>query len=414
MADQSATASLAHLRRRPSIVGRLILAAGKRILDFEPVGSLTIQLPDGQSVRFGHATGRETVLRLNNYSVVAKAVRRGSLGFAEAYIDGDIDCTDLVSLFRFFLGNRDKLKDSGKGLFKSRLADRLYHWMRRNSRRGSRKNISEHYDLGNDFFSQWLTKDGFYSSAYFCGGADTLEEAQVAKAKLVLHSLALAPGHRLLEIGSGWGELSLRAARDFDAQTFGVTLSHEQLAGARERVARAGLSDRCVFALQDYRDLDGQYDRIASIEMIEAVGEEHWPLFFQTLHDRLKPGGIAAIQAITIAEPMFEAYRRKADFIQRYIFPGGMLPTVSAMAQEAERAGLLFAPVARFGASYARTVREWRQSFEARWPEISRLGFDARFRRKWLYYLAYCEAGFLEGTIDVGVYRLERPVLTAS
>jgi cyclopropane-fatty-acyl-phospholipid synthase len=414
MTDDSVTATFARPRPLLGPAGRFIVAAGKWMLNFDPEGSLAIHLPDGQVVRFGHSQGGDATLHLNNFSVVRKAIRRGSIGFAEAYIDGDLDSADLVGLFRFFIRNRERLKNSGRGLFKPRLPDRLRHLTRRNSRRGSRENITEHYDLGNNFFARWLSADRFYSSAYFDEGADTLEAAQAAKAKLVLDALAISPGDSMLEIGCGWGELSLRAVRDFGARVHGITLSREQLAGARERTAEEGLSDACTFALQDYRDVDNQFDRIVSIEMIEAVGEENWPLYFRTLHDSLKPGGVAAIQAITIAEPLFETYRRKADFIQRYIFPGGMLPTVSAMAREAERAGLRFTPGKEFGLSYAQTLREWRQRFEASWPEIAKLGFDARFRRKWRYYLAYCEAGFLEGMIDVGVYRLERPALNAS
>jgi cyclopropane-fatty-acyl-phospholipid synthase len=414
MTDESAAISIARSGPQLGLAGRFVVAVGKWLLDFEPEGSLAIQMPDGRTLRFGHAEANVASLRLNNFSVVPKAMRRGSIGFAEAYIDGDIESNDLLGLFRFFIRNRARLENSGRGLFKARLPDRLRHLIRRNSRRGSRENITAHYDLGNEFFAHWLTPDRFYSSAYFGDGAETLEDGQAAKAKLVLDALALAPGQSLLEIGCGWGELSLRAARDFDARVFGITLSHGQLAGARERAASDGLSHSCAFALRDYRDVSEQYDRIVSIEMIEAVGEENWPRYFQTLHDRLKSGGVAAIQAITIAAPLFETYRRKADFIQRHIFPGGVLPTVSAMAREAERAGLRFSPVKTFGLSYARTLREWRERFEANWPEIAKLGFDTRFRRKWRYYLAYCEAGFLEGAIDVGVYRLERRTLSAS
>lgn len=413
MTDHSAAAPLQREHEASGFLTRVIVAAGKRMLGFEPEGSLRVHLPDGGHIRLGRPCREEAVLHIRDFAVILKSIRGGSVGFAEAYMDGDIDSPDLAALFGFFLRNREKLTASGGRLFRSRFAERIRHLARANTKRGSRKNISEHYDLGNAFFSLWLTGDRFYSSAYFETGAETLAEAQARKAKLVLDALDLQPGGRLLEIGSGWGELSLRAAQDYGARTYGITLSHEQLAGARECAAAAGFDGQCSFALQDYRDLTGQYDRIASVEMIEAVGEANWPGYFRMLHDQLKPGGIAALQAITIAEPLFDAYRRKADFIQRHIFPGGMLPTQSAMLREAARAGLSFETVKTFGHSYARTVREWRDRFEANWPAIAKLGFDDRFRRKWRYYLAYCEAGFLEGAIDVGVYRLARPALSA-
>jgi cyclopropane-fatty-acyl-phospholipid synthase len=330
------------------------------------------------------------------------------LGFAEAYINGDVACSDLTQLFRFFVRNRAGLLQSNRGLFKVRLGDRIGHLTRRNSRMGSRRNISEHYDLGNDFYRLWLDGEMNYSSAFFAGGAPSLEAAQTAKLDLVLEVLGPSTGATILEIGCGWGAFARRAARVCDAHVTGITLSHAQLVHARKKAAKENLSRQCVVTLQDYRDVAGSYDHIVSIEMIEAVGHDYWPSYFRVLSERLKSGGTAAIQAITIDEARFERYRRSADFIQRYIFPGGMLPTVNIIRDQAMRAGLALERIEHFGQCYARTLREWRLRFDEAWPQIGKLGFDDQFRRKWRYYLAYCEAGFLENAIDVGIYRLRK------
>ncbi|MEM8744810.1 MAG: cyclopropane-fatty-acyl-phospholipid synthase family protein, partial [Pseudomonadota bacterium] len=347
------------------------------MLRWKPAGSILLELPNGQRLRFGAKSGEnEPILKLNNYGVISKSLRRGGIGFAEAYIDGDFDCSDLTEVFRFFVQNRDRLDDTGGLLFKARLPDRIAHLARRNTLRGSRRNISEHYDLGNDFYRYWLDGEMNYSSGLYGEGCETLEDAQAAKIELILDALELNGGEDVLEIGCGWGSLARHAARDKNARITGLTLSHEQLAHARAEAHAAGLEDRCAFQLQDYRDARGTYDRIVSVEMIEAVGEENWPCYFQTLNDRLKRGGSAVIQAITMEERRFEKYRRKADFIQRYIFPGGMLPTERAIADHAAKNGLTFEPVERFGQGYARTLREWRHRFDAAWPEIAALGFD--------------------------------------
>ncbi|WP_245409510.1 cyclopropane-fatty-acyl-phospholipid synthase family protein [Methyloceanibacter sp. wino2] len=387
---------------------RVVVGIGERLLTWQPIGSLSIVLPNGQRVRFGNDRPHDAVLTLKNYRVLRKAFRRGALGFAEAYMDGDVDCSDLVGLFRFVLRNQAALNDSGRSLFSASVLDRIGHFQRRNTRQGSRRNITEHYDLGNAFFEAWLDKELLYSSALYEDGTATLEAAQEAKLRAILDSLRLEPGMSMLEIGAGWGALALAAARDHGVSVHGITLSHEQLAHARARAEREGLDEQARFDLKDYRDVTGLYDRIVSVEMIEAVGEQNWPRYFRTLHDRLKPGGTATLQAITIGEAHFETYRRQPDFIQRYIFPGGMLPTKSILAEQARAAGFHYEPVLAFGPSYARTLSEWRVRFEAAWAQIEALGFDERFRRKWLYYLAYCEAGFLEGSIDVGLYRLTR------
>ncbi|CTQ53375.1 Cyclopropane-fatty-acyl-phospholipid synthase [Roseibium album] len=380
-----------------------------RLLSWRPQGSILIVLPSGECMRFGPVgNGAEPVLRLRRHRVFYRIMRRGAIGFAEAYMDGDIDCSDLTGLFRFLLRNQADLERSGRLMLASRLKDRVAHWTRRNSKRGSRRNITEHYDLGNDFYRLWLDPSMLYSSGYYAEDVATLEKAQAAKLQKIIDLLQLSDSEKILEIGCGWGAFALEVARQHGASVEGVTLSHEQLDHARNAATDVGLADKCTFRLEDYRDMDGSYDRIVSIEMIEAVGETYWPQYFRVLNERLKPGGAAVVQAITIDESRFENYRRSADFIQRYVFPGGMLPTPTMIEYQAEKAGLQLDHVEHFGRSYAETLLEWSRRFEAAWPEIAQLGFDEHFRRRWRYYLAYCEAGFREGSIDVGVYRLRK------
>ncbi|MEM8573942.1 MAG: cyclopropane-fatty-acyl-phospholipid synthase family protein [Pseudomonadota bacterium] len=391
------------------LVTRLIVRLAGRVMNWQSTGSIQIVLPRGQRTTLGNGRPYDAVLTFKNYRVVLKAIRRGALGFAEAYIDGDVECSDLVGLFRFVLRNQaPQHGDSAPRLFQARMMDRIGHFQRRNTRQGSRRNITEHYDLGNAFFETWLDDLMIYSSALYRDSTETLDEAQDAKLEAILDSLQLEPGMKMLEIGAGWGALARAAARQHAVSVRGITLSREQLAHARARAKVESLEGMVQFELEDYRDTEGQYDRIVSVEMIEAVGEKNWPRYFQTLRDRLRPGGIATLQAITIGEEHFETYRREPDFIQRYIFPGGMLPTKTILEEQAETAGFTYEPVLAFGQSYARTLEEWRERFEAAWPQLVEQGFDDVFRRKWLYYLAYCEAGFREGSIDVGLYRLTR------
>ena len=381
----------------------------KRLLDRKLDGAIRVVLPQGESMHFGSAEETaEPIVRLRTYRAVAGIVRRGAIGFAEGYMIGDIDCSDLPGLFRFVLRNRHRLGTSGKVVLSARLRDRIAHGRRHNSRRGSRRNIPEHYDLGNAFYRLWLDPEMLYSSGYYRKGTETLEAAQAAKLQKINDLLELQGGESVLEIGCGWGAFALRAAEQYQVQVDGVTLSHEQLDHACKAAKERGLSSLCRFRLEDYRDIRGCYDRIVSIEMIEAVGEAYWSDYFKALHDRLSPEGTAVIQAITIDERRFDTYRRSADFIQRYVFPGGMLPTPQIIERYAAAAGLRLDHVESFGLSYAHTLREWSRRFEAAWPDIARLGFDENFRRRWRYYLAYCEAGFDEGSIDVGFYRLRK------
>ena len=392
------------LHVREGLIARIIASIGARLLPRDVAGGITLTLPSGKRHRLGYdRTGITCDLHLRNFRPVWSAMRRGAVGFAESYMAGDIDSSDITAVMRFYIQNRDALDKAASPVFSKSITDRIFHLMRANTRAGSKRNISAHYDLGNDFYTLWLDPTMSYSSALFEGGTASLEAAQVAKYDLVLDALALEARGRILEIGCGWGGFAEVAAARGHHVT-GLTISREQLDYARQR-----LGDKAEIRFQDYRDTTECFDAIASIEMIEAVGEANWPTYFGVLRDRLKPGGAAAVQAITIDEALYPDYRAKADFIQRYIFPGGMLPTREILAQQAKRAGLQFETVKLFGRDYARTLAMWRERFEAAWASVSALGFDEAFRRRWRYYLCYCEAGFSEGAIDVGVYRFRRP-----
>ena len=368
-------------------------------------GVLTVTTPDGATTRVGGIVpGPTATITFCDPAAIRRLLIGGQVGFAEAYADGQWQSDDLVALFEFAKRNQQDLSRPFRGLPAFETLNRVLHWCRDNSRRGSRRNIAFHYDLGNAFYRLWLDPGMTYSSGLYRTGGESLEQAQAAKQCLVAAMLNLTPGQRVLEIGCGWGGMAEHLAVEHGAQVVGLTLSHQQLVWAKER-----LNGRAEIRLQDYRDADGRYDRVVSIEMIEAVGERHWPRYFTTLHDRLVPGGAAVIQAITIADDEFPAYRSGCDVIQRHIFPGGMLPCPAAMRREAARAGLVVEAVEWFGPSYGLTLADWRRRFHGAWPEIARLGFDERFRRLWEFYLTYCEAGFRTGVIDVGLWRLRRP-----
>jgi cyclopropane-fatty-acyl-phospholipid synthase len=320
-----------------------------------------------------------------------------------AYVHGDWSSPDLPALIELAAHNDFRFLNAIGGLAPSRFVNWLSHFSRRNTQPGSRRNIEAHYDLGNDFYRLWLDAGMIYSSAIYDRQGATLEEAQEAKLARVVDRLGVRPGENVLELGCGWGALAARIAGDGGRVT-GVTLSPAQLAQARTVARREGLEARLDLRLQDYRDVEGQYERIVSIEMMEAVGRAYLPGYFDLVRQRLKPGGLCLLQAITIAEERFAGYCRRPDFIQRCVFPGGFLPSKSYLRQTLERAGLRLVSSENFGASYALTVREWRRRFLAAWPEIEKLGFSPSFRRLWEYYLSYCEAGFLSGAIDVGLY----------
>ena len=393
-----------------SLVAWMLDGIGSRLLGQPRHGAVTVIFPNGRTRTIGNpATGEYAVLKLNNFKVLTEAMSRGTVGFAAAYMNGDFEVDDLTALFRFFLQNRDMFENANPGFFRKAAGDMHYHLSRRNTLDGSKKNIAEHYDLGNDFYGEWLDPSMTYSSALFTSGNQDLEDAQYAKYHRVADMAGVTEGSSVLEIGCGWGGFAETVARDYKANLRGITLSAEQLKFGQDRLARQGLDGLAKLVFEDYRHTEGQFDHIGSIEMIEAVGEDNWPSYFQTIHDRLKPGGTAAIQAITINEADFEGYKSGPDFIQRYIFPGGMLLTKTVMREFGEKYNLVLENVDTFRLSYAKTLKLWRERFLERWPMIAPLGYDEEFKRKWVYYLSYCEAGFTEGSIDVGIYQYRKP-----
>lgn len=384
----------------------------RRVLAGVTHGSLDVTMPDGRRVVHRAARpGPEAVVRLHRWRALRRLVLGGDVAFAEAYGDGDWSSPDLAAVVELAGVNGQAFDRRVGATLLWRLANRFGHLRRANTREGAARNIIAHYDLGNDFFAAWLDGGMTYSSGIHDDADTTLEQAQAAKQARAAALLAPAAGQRVLEIGIGWGGLAEHLLTRHDVDFTGITLSAEQLAWARARLADGGHAARLL--LQDYRDVAGQFDRIVSIEMLEAVGEAYWPVFFRTLRDRLAPGGVAVLQVITIADERFAAYRRGADFIQRHIFPGGMLPTVGIIGREAAAAGLRLDHEERFGASYARTLADWQRRFLDARPTLLRLGYDERFLRLWQYYLAYCEGGFRAGAIDVGLYRLRHAGMAA-
>lgn len=370
-------------------------------------GSLAIELPGGEwlQARGAHA-GPDATLRVHRWRALRRLLLQGDLGLALAYRDGDWSSPDLTAVLMLGAANDAAWGALMDGRGPWRALSRLWHLAHANTRRGSRHNIAFHYDLGNEFYAQWLDPSMLYSSALYAQGGETLEQAQAAKLEAILGWLETPPQAQVLEVGIGWGTVAATLAQRHGARVTGLTLSREQLVHAWNLAEDMGVSAQLDLRLQDYRDVQGRYDRIVSIEMLEAVGEAWWPAYFSMLRDRLAPGGQAVVQAITIGEPWFPRYRRGADFIQRCIFPGGMLPTRTALRERAQAAGLVLEEGLHFGESYALTLAAWRRRFLAAWANIAPLGFDERFRRLWEYYLCYCEAGFRSGRIDVGLYRL--------
>lgn len=362
-------------------------------------GMLEVRLPDGSSALFGDGD-HGISLHVRDEAMFSMVLARGDIGLAEAYLDGHWDSPDITGLLKLLASNRTALKKAVYGSWRNLLAARVRHWLNSNSRSGSKRNIMAHYDLGNDFYKLWLDPSMSYSAAIYRATDDgSLQSSQHAKYRRILDRLQAKKGESVLEIGCGWGGFAEMAVNDGLAVT-GLTLSPAQLAWAQKRVPQADLR------LQDYRDTQEKFDHIVSIEMFEAVGEKFWDSYFKTIADALKPGGRAVVQSITIRDDLFSSYRKGTDFIQQYVFPGGMLPSRSAFRAAAEKRGLVVKDEFAFGLDYARTLAEWRQAFEERWPEIAAQGFDENFRRLWRMYLCYCEAGFLAGNVDVVQFEL--------
>lgn len=372
-------------------------------------GALCVTFPDGKTVAFGDGT-RPMTLTMHTWGVAAAVLKSGDIGCAESYISGDWHTDDLPGLIAFFIRNRSDVESMIYGSWWGRLAYRVRHLFNRNTKSGSRKNIHAHYDIGNDFYQLWLDPSMTYSSALYRGEqTQSLEQAQAAKYRRVADELQLAAGMHVLEVGCGWGGFAEFSASEAEVQVMGLTLSTEQLHFSNQRIARAGIAHRVEFRLQDYRDVHGCFDAIASIEMFEAVGEAYWPSYFECIARNLKQGGRACIQTIVIADHMFERYRRSTDFIQQYIFPGGMLPSPQKFRELASLHGLSIVNELAFGQDYARTTAEWREAFHRAMPQVRALDFDERFIRTWDFYLAYCEAGFRAGSIDVMQFTLLKP-----
>lgn len=396
----------------PSIVGlalpaRLRMAFIKRLLGRVERGRLAVVLPDGtQLAAVGAQPGAVAELHILRWRAVSRLLSGGDVGFAEAYIDSDWDTPDLVAFITLCAENLDTLTAAAEASLPVRLARRLLMLARRNSKAGSRRNIMAHYDLGNAFYAEWLDREMIYSSALYEEG-DDLEAAQKRKFQRIANMLRLDSESSVLEIGCGWGGLAAHLAETGAKSVEGITLSPAQLAICHDKISQRGLDGQVSLELRDYRDIEGQYDRIVSIEMFEAVGEAYWRGYFDKLRQALKPGGRAVLQVITIANDRFEHYRSHPDMIQTLVFPGGMLPSKALFASVAKEAGLAITDGLDFGLSYAKTLADWRQRFEAAWPRISELGYSAAFKRLWSYYLAYCEAGFRTGRIDVSLYALE-------
>jgi len=378
-------------------------------------GVLDVQWPDGSMARFGRESVADglprATLRLHNWLVCSAAMKSGDIGFAESYIAGDWSTSDLAALLKVMVANRDEIESAVYGSWIGRLAYRIKHLLNHNSKANSRKNIHAHYDLGNAFYRLWLDETMNYSSALFDKGMSMpLAEAQHAKVRRALVEAGVIggpAGQRVLEIGCGWGALAKKATLEAQARVTGVTLSTEQLAWANQRLQDAGQADRADLRLQDYRDItDEPFDAVLSIEMFEAVGQAYWPTYFDSVSRLLKRGGRACIQTITIRDDLFDRYSKSTDFIQQYIFPGGMLPSDAQFRQHAARAGLKVINAHAFGPDYAETLRRWRADFHVKEAQVRELGFDQRFARIWEFYLCYCEAAFDMGNTNVVQYTL--------
>jgi len=373
-------------------------------------GRLDIVLPDGRTFRAeGKEPGHVAEVKINHPDVFARTIREGDVGFCEAYMDGWWDTPDLLTLMDMIHDDAEDMYDGFAGQGLVRLYEKLRFWWHSNSKRQAKKNISYHYDLGNDFYKLWLDETMTYSSALFETGQESLEKAQTQKYAAMVDQMGAEPGDHVLEIGCGWGGFAEYAAKERGLKVTCLTISQEQFNYAVDRIEKAGLSDLVDFKLQDYRDETGTYDGIASIEMFEAVGQKYWGTYFDTVRERLKPGRKATIQVITVEDKRFETYAQRPDFIQKYIFPGGMLPSPKALAQVVENAGLNVSHSIEFGEGYSQTLRRWYDTFNEKWDQVAALGFDERFRRMWNFYLTSCAGTFHSGNCDVTQITVKKP-----
>ena len=381
-----------------------------KMMDALKRGRVDVILPDGRHFRAeGAAPGHVAEITVHNPDLFARIVREGDLGFCDAYLDGWWTTPDLMAFMDLIHDDAEEIYDGFPGQFLVRTFERIRFWLQSNSKKQARKNIEYHYDLGNDFYSLWLDDTMTYSSAIFETGQESLEKAQISKYASMVDQMGVKPGDHVLEIGCGWGGFAEYAAAERGLRVTCLTISKEQFKYAVDRIEKAGLSDRVTFKLQDYRDETGIYDGIASIEMFEAVGEQYWPVYFKTVRERLKPGRNATLQIITVADRRWEVYKRGPDFIQKYIFPGGMLPSPSKLREVITRNGLSVVRSIEFGHSYDQTLRRWHETFNAKWDRVAALGFDDRFRRMWNFYLTSCAATFASENCDVTQITITRP-----
>ena len=373
-------------------------------------GRVDFVLPDGRRFRAeGKCPGPVAEITINNPEVFARLIREGDLGFSDAYLDEWWTTPDLQTFMDFIHADNDDMYDGFSGIAIVRAWEKVRFWFQSNSKRQALKNISHHYDLGNDFYSLWLDDTMTYSSALFNTGQESLENAQIAKYASMIDQMGVKPGDHVLEIGCGWGGFAEYAAKERGLKVTGLTISKEQLLYAQERIKNKGLEDKVNLKLQDYRDEKGVYDGVASIEMFEAVGEKYWPIYFETIKHCLKPGRQATLQIITVHDARWDVYRKSVDFIQKYIFPGGMLPSPTVLRQEVTKAGLRVQHSIEFGKSYSQTLRRWFDVFNDQWDTINDMGFDDRFRRMWNFYLTSCAATFESGNCDVTQITLQKP-----
>ncbi|MEO9684177.1 MAG: cyclopropane-fatty-acyl-phospholipid synthase family protein [Tateyamaria sp.] len=373
-------------------------------------GRVDFVLPDGRHFRAeGPNPGPIAELHIHNDDLFARLIREGDLGFCDAYLDEWWSTPDLQAFMDWVHADNDDIYDGFPGMGFVRNFEKFRFWLQRNHREQARKNISYHYDLGNEFYGLWLDDTMTYSSALFETGQESHEAAQIAKYASMVDQMGVQPGDHVLEIGCGWGGFAEYAAKERGLKVTGLTISQEQFNYAQERIEKAGLSRLVDFKLQDYRDEAGTYDGIASIEMFEAVGQKYWPTYFDTVRERLKPGKTATLQIITVQDKRWDVYQRGVDFIQKYIFPGGMLPSRSALRDQIVKAGLGIERSVEFGQSYNITLRRWHETFNEKWDQIAEMGFDDRFRRMWNFYLTSCAATFESANCDVTQITIKRP-----
>ncbi|WP_299145488.1 cyclopropane-fatty-acyl-phospholipid synthase family protein [uncultured Tateyamaria sp.] len=373
-------------------------------------GRIDFVLSDGRHFRAeGPNPGPVAEVHVHNNDLFARLIREGDLGFCDAYLDEWWTTPDLQAFMDWAHADNDDIYDGFPGMGLVRRFEKFRFWLQRNNRQQARKNISYHYDLGNEFYGLWLDDTMTYSSALFETGQESHEAAQIAKYASMVDQMGAQPGDHILEIGCGWGGFAEYAAKERGLKVTGLTISEEQFKYAQERIEKAGLSDQVDFKLQDYRDERGTYDGIASIEMFEAVGEKYWPVYFETVRERLKPGKNATLQIITVQDRRWDVYKRGVDFIQKYIFPGGMLPSPSALREQIVKAGLAVERSVEFGQSYNISLRRWHETFNEKWDQIADMGFDDRFRRMWNFYLTSCAATFESANCDVTQITIKRP-----